>query len=128
MIGKRIRARRKELRISQATLSKQLGVSNAAISQWERGETEPRGQNLITLCNILGCSPEYLLQGKNSDALISVEALSSTLTNREKIFLQLFRELPDIEADELLKNLEDKKRYFDAVMTDLLKKRRKIAS
>ncbi|MCV5435146.1 helix-turn-helix domain-containing protein, partial [Escherichia coli] len=34
LMGERIRARRKELKIRQAALGKMVGVSNVAISQW----------------------------------------------------------------------------------------------
>jgi transcriptional regulator with XRE-family HTH domain len=47
LMGERIRARRKELKIRQAALGKMVGVSNVAISQWERSETEPNGENLL---------------------------------------------------------------------------------
>jgi len=43
-IGERIRARRKTLKMSQVLLAKAVCVSDVAISQWERSETEP------TLC------------------------------------------------------------------------------
>lgn len=65
-MGDRIHARRKELKINQAALGKMVGVSNVAISQWERGETEPRGDNLLSLAKALQCTPEFLLHGEPS--------------------------------------------------------------
>lgn len=66
LMGERIRARRKELKIRQAALGKMVGVSNVAISQWERSETEPNGENLLALANALKCSPDYLMKGEGS--------------------------------------------------------------
>lgn len=66
LMGERIRARRKELKIRQAALGKMVGVSNVAISQWERSETEPNGENLLALANALKCSPDYLMKGEES--------------------------------------------------------------
>ncbi|HBD1758446.1 TPA: helix-turn-helix domain-containing protein, partial [Escherichia coli] len=66
LMGERIRARRKELKIRQAALGKMVGVSNVAISQWERSETEPNGENLLALAKALQCSPDYLLKGEDS--------------------------------------------------------------
>nr|3JXB_C Chain C, Repressor protein C2 [Lederbergvirus P22]3JXB_D Chain D, Repressor protein C2 [Lederbergvirus P22]3JXC_L Chain L, Repressor protein C2 [Lederbergvirus P22]3JXC_R Chain R, Repressor protein C2 [Lederbergvirus P22]3JXD_L Chain L, Repressor protein C2 [Lederbergvirus P22]3JXD_R Chain R, Repressor protein C2 [Lederbergvirus P22] len=63
LMGERIRARRKKLKIRQAALGKMVGVSNVAISQWERSETEPNGENLLALSKALQCSPDYLLKG-----------------------------------------------------------------
>lgn len=42
-----------------------MGVSHVTISQWEKDETSPRGQNLHALCNSLGCQPDWLLYGKD---------------------------------------------------------------
>lgn len=45
------------------------------------------------------------------------------LTHRQKILLELFEGLPDSEADELLKTLEEKKRHYDQLLEELLHKR-----
>jgi SOS-response transcriptional repressor LexA len=73
-MGERIRARRKELKIRQAALGKMVGVSNAAISQWEREETEPKGENLLSLAKALRCSPNYLLKGDMSTSNVAFHA------------------------------------------------------
>jgi SOS-response transcriptional repressor LexA len=71
IMSERIRARRKDLKIRQVALGKIVGVSNAAISQWERGETEPRGDNLLALSKALQCSPDYLLNGDESTSNVA---------------------------------------------------------
>lgn len=66
-VGERIQALRKGKSLSQVSLAKAVGVSNVAISQWERSETEPRGDNLLSLASALECNPDYILYGnKNS--------------------------------------------------------------
>ncbi|AIX73677.1 helix-turn-helix domain-containing protein [Pantoea sp. PSNIH4] len=62
-IGDRLRARRKELRLTQKDLASRVGVSHVAISQWEKDETAPRGDNLLRLSEALGCAPAYLHTG-----------------------------------------------------------------
>ncbi|HBR3463180.1 LexA family transcriptional regulator [Klebsiella pneumoniae] len=71
LMGERIRARRKELKIRQAALGKMVGVSNVAISQWERSETEPNGENLLALARALQCSPDFLLKGDLSNTNVA---------------------------------------------------------
>ncbi|AKR78427.1 MULTISPECIES: LexA family protein [Edwardsiella] len=66
-MGSRIHKRRKELKLSQVSLSKVVGVSNVAISQWERDETSPRGDALLNLAEALQCSAEYLVNGGDVD-------------------------------------------------------------
>lgn len=45
------------------------------------------------------------------------------LTQRQRVLLELFDELPDSEADQLLKTLEEKKRHYDQLLEELLLKR-----
>lgn len=71
-IGFRIKSLRKDLNMTQKQLSIKAGVSHVAISQWEREETEPKGDNLLALASALGCSPEYVLfGGKSSECKLS---------------------------------------------------------
>ncbi|HFK7184584.1 TPA: S24 family peptidase [Serratia odorifera] len=70
-VGERIHALRKSKKLSQMTLAKKVGVSNAAISQWERSETEPKGDNLMSLAAALECSPSHLLYGDAIDENIT---------------------------------------------------------
>lgn len=63
-VGERIQALRKSKNLSQVSLAKAVGVSNVAISQWERSETEPNGDNLLSLSTALECAPDYILYGK----------------------------------------------------------------
>ena len=60
----RMQNRRKELGYTQAVLAKKVGVSRVSVTQWESGDTSPRGENLYTLCKKLECSPDWLLYGK----------------------------------------------------------------
>ncbi|QPE15891.1 LexA family transcriptional regulator [Providencia rettgeri] len=67
-IGERIRLRRKELGLTQKALSAKVGVSHVAISQWEKEETEPTGNNLFSLADALNCTPEFILKGKEENS------------------------------------------------------------
>ncbi|WP_162500810.1 LexA family protein [Modicisalibacter coralii] len=61
----RIKHRRKELKLTQEKLSKAVGVSRVAISQWESDPTiQIAGKNLTKLCQALKCSTDWLLEGK----------------------------------------------------------------
>ena len=62
-LGDRIRLRRKSLQLTQKQLAQQLKVSHVAISQWEKEETLPRGENLLRLAEALGCAPAFLIDG-----------------------------------------------------------------
>lgn len=62
-LGDRIRLRRKSLQLTQKQLAQQIKVSHVAISQWEKDETLPRGENLLRLAEALGCAPAFLIDG-----------------------------------------------------------------
>lgn len=50
---------RKNLTIEQ--VADKIGVHANAVSRWENGDAEPSSRNLIALCKLYDCSPEYLL-------------------------------------------------------------------
>lgn len=63
MMNERIKARRKELKLSQEALGKRVGVTKATVSQWENGITSPAGENMHKLCKALNASSSFLLYG-----------------------------------------------------------------
>ncbi len=52
---------RKEHKITQSTLSKELGVTDRAVRMYEAGEIEPTMSVLIKLANFFGVSLDYLV-------------------------------------------------------------------
>ena len=67
ILGKRIKALRKEQKFTQEDIAKKLNISVAALSRYETGAFEPKSVELIVeLANIFKVSTDYLL-GK-SDA------------------------------------------------------------
>lgn len=63
-VGERIRQRRKALKFTQQTLATGIGVSHVAVSQWEKDETVPRGENLLRLAELLQCSAAWIIDGE----------------------------------------------------------------
>lgn len=70
-VGERIRARRKELRLTQKDLASKVGVSHVSISQWEKDETAPRGDNLLALAKALGVSALFISTGAESGSNVT---------------------------------------------------------
>lgn len=68
-IGKRIRQRRTELKLTQKDVANAIkGVSHVAISQWESDTTKPNSENLVDLSTVLECDLLWLLRGKGSSS------------------------------------------------------------
>lgn len=53
-----IRSLRKEKGLTQEKLAEMVQVDQTAISQWERGITQPKLKNCLQLARILGCNVE----------------------------------------------------------------------
>ncbi len=69
-IGKRIKERRKELKLTQVQLSEMIGIAQQSLQKIENGTTKnPR--NIQALANALDCPPEFLQfgigEGRNSN-------------------------------------------------------------
>lgn len=54
---------RKRTNMTQAEVAKILGVTDAAVSQWENGTHMPRVSILVKLAGLYGCSVDDLLHG-----------------------------------------------------------------
>jgi len=63
----RIRARRKELKLTQDSLAKLVQVNRVTVTGWESGDYKPGGENLQALAAALNCTPNWLLVGEGLD-------------------------------------------------------------
>ena len=49
--------------MTQAQLAARLGVTQGAVSQWEKNVTSPRTAVLLQIADVLGCTVDELLRG-----------------------------------------------------------------
>ena len=73
-MGKRIAARRKELRLTQETVAERMGLSLQSVSCFELGKKAIRPENLVNLCRVLEVSPNYLLTGAREPETLTAPA------------------------------------------------------
>ncbi len=85
-IGKFIAERRKKINITQLQLSEKLGITDKAISKWERGIAMPDTSIMLELCDILGITVNELLTGEKNN-------MENNQTNNEKLLLDMAKEL-----------------------------------
>ncbi|AWK13517.1 helix-turn-helix domain-containing protein [Candidatus Fukatsuia symbiotica] len=124
--GQRIKSRRLKLKLTQKELAKRVGVAHVTISQWERGDTSPRGDRLFSLAEALDCEASWVLRGDSSLAetpTAEVTREKEQLTSKETILLDLFSGLPESEQEQLIKTLEEKKEHYARLLTELLNAR-----
>jgi transcriptional regulator with XRE-family HTH domain len=62
-VGKRIRARRKDVRVSQEKLAEQLGLTFQQIQKYEKGANRVSASKLYDIARALQASIEYFFRG-----------------------------------------------------------------
>lgn len=58
---KTIASERTLIGLSQAELAEKLGVSRLTVIRWETGVIMPPVNSLMAMCDLFGCSVDYLL-------------------------------------------------------------------
>ena len=84
-IGKFIKEKRKEKKITQDELAEDLGVTNRAISKWENGNCMPDSGIIPDLCKILGITINDLFHGEIIDKKDNDKQM-------EKYLLEIYRQ------------------------------------
>ena len=85
-IGRFIAECRKKANLTQIQLAEKLGITDKAVSKWERGVAMPDTSIMLELCDILGISVNELLSGEK----ISMENNSQ---KNEQLLLDMAKEL-----------------------------------
>ena len=85
-IGKFIAECRKQKNLTQMQLAEKLGITDKAISKWERSIAMPDTSIMLELCDILGISVNELLSGEK----ISME---NNDQKNEQLLLEMAKEL-----------------------------------
>lgn len=70
-LGGRLRALRRERKLTQGQLGKAVGVSDVTVGYWERDLNTPGGKSLSKLASYLGVSEAYLLYGKEDESNVA---------------------------------------------------------
>ena len=87
-IGEFISSQRRKNNLTQAALADKLGITDRAVSKWERGKGLPDASLMLDLCEILGITVNELLNGEK----ISME--NNTQQN-EQLLLDMAKELEE---------------------------------
>lgn len=85
-IGRFIAECRKKANLTQMQLAQKLGITDKAISKWERGIAMPDTSIMLELCDILDITVNELLSGEKSD-------MENKNDNSEKLLLDMAKEL-----------------------------------
>ena len=87
-LGTRLKALRKEKKLTQQQIADFIGVSKTSVIYWEKGETVPKHESLMSLAKVLNTSADWLLSGK----------LQPTITNVAKVNARMAPVLSWVQA------------------------------
>ena len=85
-IGRFIAECRKKTNLTQMQLAEKLGITDKAVSKWERGVAMPDTSIMLELCNILGISVNELLSGEKIN-------MENNNQKNEQLLLDMAKEL-----------------------------------
>ena len=85
-IGKFIAECRKQKNLTQMHLADKLGITDKAISKWERGIAMPDSSIMLALCDILGISVNELLSGEKI-------TMDNNTQKNEQLLLDMAKEM-----------------------------------
>ena len=85
-IGEFIASQRRSNNLTQAALAEKLGITDRAVSKWERGKGLPDVSIMLDLCEIFGITVNELLSGEE----ISME---NSNQKNEQLLLDMAKEL-----------------------------------
>ena len=85
-IGKFIAQQRKSVNLTQMQLAEKLGITDRAVSKWERGIAMPDSSIMLELCEILKISVNELLNGEK----ISME---NNEQKNQQLLLEMSKEM-----------------------------------
>jgi transcriptional regulator with XRE-family HTH domain len=92
-LGMRLRAARKRKKLTGEQLGKVVGVSKAAISQWENDLSLPSVESVVSLCEVLDISADYLLRGSSDDVQPEMLRLLKKIAGLDEAGIALLRRL-----------------------------------
>ena len=103
-VYERIESLRKERKISQGNLEKELGFSNGSISKWKT--SMPKPERLQKIADYFGVTVDYLMTGNESDGKERYYTNDKTASIAQEIFNNkelrlLFDAAKDAQPDDL---------------------------
>lgn len=97
IFAKRLRTTREERGVSAKELAEALGINATTIYRYETAEFRSiKSPVLHAIANYLNVNPDYLIGATDQKHTVKeAEDLLSTITDGEKMLLELFRQVPE---------------------------------
>lgn len=111
--SERVKARRRQLNITQKELADTLGIKQAQVSRYESYESEPQLERLYDLAKALKTTPDYLL-GKTDEPEIKMPSNLAILDRRsQRYYIQVVGKISAAGGGTAALAFEDKQGMID---------------
>lgn len=77
--GTRLKALRKERKLTQKQLGRAVGVTDVTVGYWEKDQNTPGGVSLTKLARYFGVSEDFLLSGRDDESNVTGSVVGSML-------------------------------------------------
>lgn len=103
IFARRLKETRLEKNVSSKELGEALGIHKATIHRYEHGDFKGIKTPLLqAIADYLNVNPDYLIGATdNKHTVKEAEDLLSTITDGEKMLLELFRRVP-VESQQMV--------------------------
>ena len=125
MIGKRIKAERLKIGLSQEELGKMFSVTQQAVNKWEAGRSNPDQDMISNLVDLFGCTIDYLV-GRTNERGSNEQSLERTSSPTDHYLTDLLKKVPDL-TDEEKESLEEHMQFALKII-EKERQRRKAAA
>ncbi|WP_027710457.1 helix-turn-helix domain-containing protein [Zooshikella ganghwensis] len=120
-LWKKLRARRRELDLTQKEVADYCGVTVASVSQWEAKETDrqafPRQDNIQKLSEILQVEPNWFYTGDNNQSPI----ISAIANLEEDDFIKVKAKVDSRQLSKLWTKLKARRKELDLTQGEIAK-------
>lgn len=123
MLGERIKACRKHLKINQIELADMLNVSQAAITAWEREARKPDVDMVSKIADVFGVSTDYLLGRTDSPLHEHKKADGSVVLSTKKDLPEQLPEEPTMRIDfGAIDDLPRDRKQLEELVSSMIRK------
>lgn len=86
--------------LKNSDVSRATGISNMTLSDWKRGKTKPKTENIRKLADFLGVSVDYLTTGKELEYSIEMATIDVELSNMNDRLKEYALKLANLTKDK----------------------------
>ncbi|MEY9980210.1 helix-turn-helix domain-containing protein [Lysinibacillus sp. RC79] len=118
-INERIKDLRKSLNLNQATFANSIGISQAALSDLEKGKSKPSIETLIAISEHFNVSIDWIVKGEKYEDISKQKELPISYRKLNSTIMRILLEEKDTLTEELNIPLQEIHVYLSIFIANL---------